>query len=459
MPGPLPLGVGQVPMWWMEDTPHNILDVDEAESRRQVESQMAIYYMQMAAADEAGLVGPDGKPLIGPDGKPLAWSELEWSRMEMGADGQNNFNIGDFNIDPKLFGISEYDPNYQAYLTGAKLPPGFFEKMQEAFGLGSANGQGKYGNEAEKFEPTWAKKKLRSTGQGEKIRQGIDELDSGAYKEHLRRLPGSDNPLHNDLQRRTSAPGKKLVRKTRKVRRSSKKPSAGADVRKRSSAGPPGSTHGGTKTISKGQPGPTHDVRKKSTTGPSQSGHAVKKNSGISSPPGSGPFATMLPVKQRTSFTGSPGEQRTSFTGSPEKQRKSVTGPPSSVPHTHFDATSSQPYKNNPIKPMAYYAKQPEPESEYHEEEYHEEEYVEEEYDEEEEYHEEEIVDDDYIDHFIDEVVVDEEFIHDEEMSYEEEVVSDNDDLASDDDDLVDLQAFLAEKHAELARLQEQLNI
>jgi hypothetical protein len=441
VPRELPIGVGRVPRWWMEATPHDILDVDEAETRREIESQMAIYYMQMAAADEAGLVGPDGRPLIGPDGKPVAWSDLEWSRR---THRHNSFNIVDF---------------YKAVLNGEKLPPGFFEKMQEVFGLRSANGHGKYANQADKFEPTWAKKKLRTTGHGEKIRIGIDDLDGGTYKETLRRLPGSDNPLY-DPPRRTSAPGKKLVRKTRKVRRSRKSQSAdnpphsGPDVRKRNSAGPPGSTHGGTKKIPKGKPGSTRDERKKRTTGPPQSGPAVKKNSDIWSPPGSDPFASKSPVRHRTSFTRSPEKQRTSFTRSPEKQRTGLTGPSKSVPRTHFDATSSSPYKNNQTKPMAYNykAKQPEPEPDYYEEKSYEESYEEEFYDGEYEYHEEEIASDDDIDLFIDEIVVDEEFIDDEELSYEEEVVSD-------DDDLVDLQAFLAEKHAELARLQSELHI
>ena len=244
----LPLGVGRVPQWWMECTPHYILDLEEDEARRRLEDQMAVYYQQMAAADDAGLIGPDGQPKLGPDGKPL-WSSTGWGGRGPG---------GEFRIDPKVFGISESDPDYQSYLTGAKLPPGFLEKMQEMCGPNSQNmannlkqtDYGRYGRQAEKpaFTPSWMKKKLRSTGIGDNIRNGV--YNDSPNKHYRRRLqeesslpsspynqefsPPSSPAPRSEPEPEQAAPvqpespaaeehDKKMVRKVRKVRRVKKK--------------------------------------------------------------------------------------------------------------------------------------------------------------------------------------------------------------------------------------------
>lgn len=175
----LPRGVGRVPAWWMELTPHYVLDLEEDENRRQQEEQEALYYAQMAAADDARTAGE--------------WKSSWGGRGSNGGSGGNddgssalfggrNFQPGSAGWDPKEWGIKENDPDYKAYLTGAKLPQSYIDAMKAFAGqaglvydASALNSSGKYGRQAEKpaFMPIWAKKKLRSTGQGKAIRHGI----------------------------------------------------------------------------------------------------------------------------------------------------------------------------------------------------------------------------------------------------------------------------------------------
>lgn len=211
----LPAGVGRVPAWWMKITPHYTLDEEDEQARRMAEDQMAFYYMQLAAADDAGVLMPDGTPKLGLDLKPLAWTPLTpWSGRGAGAaegasgmgPGGRNFKPGHPVIDPKLFGIMESDPDYKAYLTGAKLPPGYFEKMSELANseAGGTEGilnnlkqtdYGRYGRQAESpnFKPSWAKKKLRSTTTGTSIRQGQYD-DSPNKFSNRRRVEAVEKP-------------------------------------------------------------------------------------------------------------------------------------------------------------------------------------------------------------------------------------------------------------------------
>jgi DNA segregation ATPase FtsK/SpoIIIE-like protein len=211
----LPPGVGRVPMWWMEITPHYTLDEEDEQVRQMAEDQMAFYYMQLAAADDAGYLLPDGTPKLGADLKPLVWKPTTpWNgrsgdakdgSANMGPGGRN-FKPGHTVIDPKLFGILESDPDYKAYLTGAKLPPGYFEKMGELANSDGGGTQGimnnlkqtdygRYGRQAEapNFKPVWAKKKLRSTTTGANIRQG-QYNDSPNKFVNLRRVEPNETP-------------------------------------------------------------------------------------------------------------------------------------------------------------------------------------------------------------------------------------------------------------------------
>ena len=202
----------------MEITPHYTLDDDDEEERRREEDRMAFYVMQLQAAHEAGVLMPDGTPKLGPDLKPLSWTpRTPWNGRSTnggaatddaaGGPGGRNFKPGQPVIDPGLFGILESDPDYQAYLTGAKLPPGYFEHMGRMFATAENGGTcegilnnlkqtdyGRYGRQAEKphFKPDWAKKKLRSTDVGANIRAG--QYNDSPNKHIRRRVEAEDMP-------------------------------------------------------------------------------------------------------------------------------------------------------------------------------------------------------------------------------------------------------------------------
>jgi len=176
----LPVGVGRVPKWWMELTPHYTLDLEEQEARQKAEEEMAVYFANMNAASDAGMLDSDGKPLPG-------WEKWNSSGSGgsggWGGSGGRNFSAGGSSqFDPKWFGIDESHPDYQAYLTGAKLPPGYEEMMAKYRSSGDSSiynnlqqtNYGQYGRQAEKpqHQPSWVKMKLRSTKQGSAIRKG-----------------------------------------------------------------------------------------------------------------------------------------------------------------------------------------------------------------------------------------------------------------------------------------------
>ena len=189
----LPLGVGRVPAWWMELTPHYVLDLEEDFQRREQELQEALYYAQMAAADDARISGE--------------WKSNWGGRAANGGSGGNggglfggrNFQPRSDGWDPKEWGVAADDPDYKAYLTGAKLPQSYIDAMKEFAGqagieydASQLNHTGKYGSSASRpaFTPAWAKKKLRSTGQGEAIRQG---LYNDSPNKHIKRKVAAES--------------------------------------------------------------------------------------------------------------------------------------------------------------------------------------------------------------------------------------------------------------------------
>lgn len=155
---------------------------------------MSVLYQHLSDMSDAGLLDENGKPKLDEEGKPLAWSSGDWGGRqckgengggEEGAQEGRNFKTGKAFLDPNVFGVTEDDPNYQDYLSGAKLPPGYLE-MMEKYKKGELNGDtlnnlkqtnfGNYGRQAEKPKavPSWAsgKLKLKKTNQGSMIRQG-----------------------------------------------------------------------------------------------------------------------------------------------------------------------------------------------------------------------------------------------------------------------------------------------
>lgn len=196
----LPVGVGRVPEWWMECTPHYILDLDEEQAQRQLEEQMATYFNQFAEINDVGaLFDEEGNLKLGPDGIPLAFHSNWQGRSEKGDESPASPSPSgrNFRIDPKVlegFGVKTSDPDYQAYLRGAKLPPGFIEKLRTLYssdGIPNNSHQtdyGRYGRQAERpaFKPNWTKTKLRSTAAGQNIRQG--QYDDSPNKHYRRRM-------------------------------------------------------------------------------------------------------------------------------------------------------------------------------------------------------------------------------------------------------------------------------
>jgi hypothetical protein len=192
---PLPVGVGRVPEWWMEITPHVKLDLEAEEARMQAETQMAFYYAQMAAADDSRESGPYQSNWAGRGSRGGSGGGSGVEGV-MGPGGRK-FKSGEAVIDPRMFGIQESDPDYRAYLTGAKLPPGYLERMAEIDRQGGSvyilNNRhqtdfGRYGRQAEnpKHQPTWMKMKLKTTSHGQSIRQG--EYDLASPKREGRKL-------------------------------------------------------------------------------------------------------------------------------------------------------------------------------------------------------------------------------------------------------------------------------
>ncbi|GAX16915.1 hypothetical protein FisN_5Hh292 [Fistulifera solaris] len=196
----LPVGVGRVPEWWMECTPHYILDLDEEQAQRQLEEQMATYFNQFAEINDMGaLFDEEGNLKLGSDGIPVAFNSNWQGRSEKGEESPASPRASgrNFRIDPKVlegFGVKESDPDYQSYLRGAKLPPGFIEKLRTMYsseGIPNNSHQtdyGRYGRQAERpaFKPNWTKTKLRSTAAGQNIRQG--QYDDSPNKHYRRRM-------------------------------------------------------------------------------------------------------------------------------------------------------------------------------------------------------------------------------------------------------------------------------
>ncbi|GAX16919.1 hypothetical protein FisN_5Hu296 [Fistulifera solaris] len=195
---PLPIGVGRVPKWWMDLTPHDKLDLAEHEAQTKMQEQMSHYYLKLAAA---GLVGHDGHLVTLPDGQP-DWSRIQEQRIR---------------LNPKLFGIADKDPDFHLYETGELLPHEFKLKMQEMYGGITPNQleYKKYGASKDDNKPSWAKMKLRHSKEGDMIRSGVD-IDEGPNG-YTRRFGGSPSSNMSEKPAVMIVGGKRLVRKVRRV--------------------------------------------------------------------------------------------------------------------------------------------------------------------------------------------------------------------------------------------------
>lgn len=200
---PLPIGVGRVPKWWMDLTPHDKLDLAEHEAQKKIQEQMAHYYLKLAAA---GLVGQDGHLVTLPDGQP-DWSRIQEQRIR---------------LNPKLFGVSDKDPDFHFYESGEMLPQEFKLKMQEMYGSITPNQREykKYGAAKDDNKPGWAKMKLKHSKEGDMIRSGVD-IDEGPNS-YSRRFGGTSGPGEKPAVMIVG--GRRLVRKVRRVPKKSDSP-------------------------------------------------------------------------------------------------------------------------------------------------------------------------------------------------------------------------------------------
>jgi hypothetical protein len=174
----LPRGVARLPEWWLQLTPHHVLDLEEDSHRKEQETQEVLYYAQMAAADD-GRLAREWKSNWG--GRSSSGGSGSDGNGSTALFGGRNFQPRSDGWDPKEWGVDANDPDYKSYLTGAKLPQSYIDAMKEFAGqvgltydASQLNHTAKYGSSASKpaFVPVWAKKKLKNSSQGNAIRQG-----------------------------------------------------------------------------------------------------------------------------------------------------------------------------------------------------------------------------------------------------------------------------------------------
>jgi hypothetical protein len=214
---PLPRGAARIPLWWMEITPHNVLDLEEDEQRRQAEYDEAVMYARLAAQDDyQQQYGGDGFPGYDPakhgarggggggggggyggykrgpngewldkDGNPVfkRGKNGEW----IDSQGKLLYKKGpkgewvDAEGKPlgRNFKPGQSPPGYEAggYYDPDRFVPG---KRASASGLSTGN----YQRDANIgwSKPSWTQIKLRSTGTGGDIRDGKYELPKAGLK-------------------------------------------------------------------------------------------------------------------------------------------------------------------------------------------------------------------------------------------------------------------------------------
>jgi hypothetical protein len=192
---PLPRGVARIPLWWMEITPHNILDLEREEFKRQLEYEESMMYAELARKDDYAQQYGDG----GMDYDPSKHGTRDGSggggRYGAGGGGYQRGEDGKWKNPPgggggaqgRQFQAGDGPPGYrpgnhgdgrngaggEAYATrgggGGRYAGG---GSNYASGL-NETAYGQYGDKDLAWEkPSWTKIKLRSTGQGGSIRQG-----------------------------------------------------------------------------------------------------------------------------------------------------------------------------------------------------------------------------------------------------------------------------------------------
>jgi hypothetical protein len=159
----LPRGAGRLPEWWLEITPHETLYLEEDEAQRQAEYEEEVKFAELAAREDmlqkyGGEGFPDWNPAtMGPRTKA---EEKEWTSKGYKRNEQEEW-------------VSETGAPLEGRQFKGEMPPGYFVGKYSKGGGGFKGGGGagltptsQYERDKDKAwsQPSWAKVKLRSTG-------------------------------------------------------------------------------------------------------------------------------------------------------------------------------------------------------------------------------------------------------------------------------------------------------
>jgi hypothetical protein len=185
----LPRGVGRVPEWWLEITPHDTLYLAEDEAQRKAAYEEKLRFAKLAAEqDLLQKYGGEGFPNWNPasDGPRTKEEEKEWVSKGYKRNEKNEW-------------VDEGGAPLEGRQFKGQMPPGYLpgEYFQDLSGGSITPGPGglnpaKYERDKDKDweKPAWMQVKLRSTGTGGAIRQG-DEVDRPITKGDGTRVPRS----------------------------------------------------------------------------------------------------------------------------------------------------------------------------------------------------------------------------------------------------------------------------
>jgi len=172
----LPRGVGRLPEWWLEITPHETLYLEEDEAERQTDHEEAMKFAQLAAEqDLLQKYGGEGFPNWNPasDGPRTQEEEKEWVSKGYKRNETNEW-------------VDDQGAPLEGRQFKGQMPPGYLPGKYNKGGSGGSANFGPGTLNATKYEtdknknweqPSWMKLKLRSTGAGSAIRKG--EYESG----------------------------------------------------------------------------------------------------------------------------------------------------------------------------------------------------------------------------------------------------------------------------------------
>mmetsp|Transcript_23761 Transcript_23761/g.67169 ORF Transcript_23761/g.67169 Transcript_23761/m.67169 type:complete len:519 (-) Transcript_23761:190-1746(-) len=192
---PLPRGAARIPLWWMEITPHNILDIEEDERLREHQEKEARMYAELAAKDDYNVKKQetgDENAAAGAAATTIATTR-DWkakSSYQRGNNGSQWKSAMDVSKEGRQFkarstpdgyqpgqysgsgdgGSGGAGPNYSLSSSGASGPRYGSSGAPGDAGLASA---AQYGDKDMSWNtPSWTKIKLRSTNTGSAIRKG-----------------------------------------------------------------------------------------------------------------------------------------------------------------------------------------------------------------------------------------------------------------------------------------------